>query len=414
MYLDEIVKAQKQGVAKGIVSICSAHPWVLEAAMQETEGPLLIEATCNQVNQFGGYTGMKPVDFVYYVRKIAKENNFLFENVILGGDHLGPSVWQSEPAGSAMEKSEHLIRDYVEAGFVKIHIDCSMPLGDDPQDILGVEISVERTARLTKIAEEVGNSNLRYVIGTEVPVPGGATKHEDHVSMTKVENVQETIEVTRKALLNLGPEDAWDRVIAVVVQPGVEFGDAFVLPYQPNDARELSNFIETQPLIFEAHSTDYQTGQTLKNLVRDHFAILKVGPALTYAFREGIFALAMMENELIPTNERSNIVSVLDDIMVEHPEHWIKYYHGDEREQTFKRKYSLSDRIRYYWNVPRVQQAFEILLDGLGQNLLPATLLKQFTPDVYASVDEATPGQVLLTKIQFVLDNYADACNMVS
>ena len=255
---------------------------------------------------------------------------------------------------------------------------------------------------------------MRYVIGTEVPVPGGATKHEDHVSMTKVENVQETIEVTRKALLNLGPEDAWDRVIAVVVQPGVEFGDAFVLPYQPNDARELSNFIETQPLIFEAHSTDYQTGQTLKNLVRDHFAILKVGPALTYAFREGIFALAMMENELIPTNERSNIVSVLDDIMVEHPEHWIKYYHGDEREQTFKRKYSLSDRIRYYWNVPRVQQAFERLLDGLGQNLLPATLLEQFTPDVYASVDEATPEQVLLTKIQFVLDNYADACNMVS
>ena len=148
--------------------------------------------------------------------------------------------------------------------------------------------------------------------------------------------------------------------------------------------------------------------------MRDHFAILKVGPALTYAFREGIFALAMMENELIPTNERSNIVSVLDDIMVEHPEHWIKYYHGDEREQTFKRKYSLSDRIRYYWNVPRVQQAFEMLLDGLGQNPLPVTLLKQFTPDVYALVDEATPEQVLLTKIQFVLDNYADACNMVS
>ena len=131
MYLDEIVKAQKQGMAKGIVSICSAHPWVLKVAMQETEGPLLIEATCNQVNQFGGYTGMKPVNFVGYVRKIAKENNFPFENVILGGDHLGPSVWQSESAESAMEKSEHLIRDYVEAGFVKIHIDCSMPLGDD-------------------------------------------------------------------------------------------------------------------------------------------------------------------------------------------------------------------------------------------------------------------------------------------
>ena len=85
------------------------------------------------------------------------------------------------------------------------------------------------------------------------------------------------------------------------MQPGVEFGDDFVLPYQPDAARELSKFIETQPIIYEAHSTDYQTRQALKNLVRDHFAILKVGPALTFAFREAVFALAMMENELVPT-----------------------------------------------------------------------------------------------------------------
>jgi len=236
MYLDKILKAQKKGEARGTVSICSAHPWVLKAAMQETKGPLLIEATCNQVNQYGGYTGMTPVDFVGYVRKMADENNFSFENIILGGDHLGPSVWQDEPAESTMKKSEILIRDYVEAGFFKIHLDCSMPLGDDPQGALDVEISAERTARLTKIAEKYGNEDLRYVIGTEVPIPGGATEHEEYVSVTRVENVQETIEVTREALQGHGLEDAWERVLAVVVQPGVEFGDDFVLPYKPDSA----------------------------------------------------------------------------------------------------------------------------------------------------------------------------------
>jgi D-tagatose-1,6-bisphosphate aldolase subunit GatZ/KbaZ len=414
MYLDEIVKAQKNGEAKGIVSICSAHTWVLNASMQDTTGTLLIEATCNQVNQFGGYTGMNPVGFVHYVRKIAQENNFPFENIILGGDHLGPSVWQREPAESAMEKAERLIQDYVKAGFLKIHFDCSMPLGNDPQGSLDVKLSAERTAMLVKVAEKVGNEHLRYVIGTEVPIPGGATEHEEDVIVSKVKNVQETIDVTHEALLNQGLEDAWNRVIAVVVQPGVEFGDDFILPYRPDNAKELSNFIATQPLIFEAHSTDYQTPKALKNLVRDHFAILKVGPGLTFALREAIFALAMMENELIPIQSRSNIISVLEDVMVKKPEHWVKYYHGDAHEQAFKRKYSLSDRIRYYWAEPKVQRALGIMIMNLNQQPLPITLLKQYAPDLLKIdniADISTPKGVIITKVKNVLDDYNQACN---
>ena len=417
MYLDEIVKAQKRGEARGIVSICSAHPWVLKAAMLETEGPLLIEATCNQVNQFGGYTGMKPADFVRYVREIAEENNFPFENIILGGDHLGPSVWQDEPSDIAMEKAEALIRDYVEAGFVKIHLDCSMRLGDDPKGALDVEVSAERTARLARVVQWVGNENLHYVIGTEVPIPGGAKEHEEDASVTKVENVKQTIEVTREAFYRAGLGSVWDRVIAVVVQPGVEFGDDFVLSYQPKAAQGLSTFIESQPMVYEAHSTDYQKREALRNLVRDHFAILKVGPALTFAFREAVFALAKMENELVPSKERSNILSILDNIMLENPEHWLKYYHGSEAEQAFKRRYSLSDRIRYYWTHPAVGRAFEKMMMKLGQSPLPVTLVKQQAPDMYTMIGEAgaiTVEQILLAKIQNVLDDYVDACNMAS
>ncbi len=414
MYLDDLVAAQKRGEPRGIVSICSAHPWVLKAAMQEDMGPLLIEATCNQVNQFGGYTGMTPADFVRYVREIARESHYPFENIILGGDHLGPSVWKNEPAEAALSKAEALIRDYVEAGFVKIHLDCSMRLADDPEGAIDVDVSASRTARLARVAESVSNENLRYVIGTEVPIPGGAIGHEEGVCVTKVEDVRQTIEVTREAVYREGVQSAWERIIAIVVQPGVEFGDEFVLPYWPEAAKELSKFIESQPIVYEAHSTDYQTCEALENLVCDHFAILKVGPALTFAFREAVFALGMMENELFPSHERSNIISVLENVMVEHPEHWIKYYHGTEAEQVLKRKYSFSDRIRYYWTEQRVQRALNTMLAKLTPISLPMPLLKQFVPDIWANSEgkwkTITPEQILLAKIKNVLEDYNQAC----
>lgn len=421
MVLDEIVAAQKRGEAKGITSICSAHPYVLKQTLKVFERPL-IEATCNQVNQYGGYTGMTPKDFVAYVRGIAQENNFPFENIILGGDHLGPNVWQNEPAESAMQKSEVMIRDYVQAGFTKLHLDCSMKLGDDPAGALDVEVSARRAARLAKVAEQSllsprgreagGEGGLRYIIGTEVPVPGGATEHEEGVSVTKVEDVKQTIQVTYDAFLREGLESAWERVAGVVVQPGVEFGDDFVLPYQPEAAAELSKFIESQPMIFEAHSTDYQTRDALKNLVRDHFAILKVGPGLTFAFREAVFALAMIENEIISTDKRSNLIEVLDASMISSSKHWQKYYPGSSAEQAFKRKYSLSDRIRYYWHQPDVIAALNCLLNNLPHSL-PPMLLSQYMPMQYERIRDgilpSNPSALIEDKVADVLRDYSYA-----
>lgn len=412
MYLDEIVAAQKRGEAMGIASVCSAHPYVLRQTLKAFEHPL-IEATCNQVNQYGGYTGMTPRDFVVYVRGIAEENNVPFEKIILGGDHLGPSVWQNEPAESAMQRSEVMVRDYVQAGFTKLHLDCSMKLADDPASALDIEVIAQRTAQLAEVAEASlaspagrgAGGDVCYIIGTEVPIPGGATEHEDGVRVTGVDDVQQTLDVTRAAFLARGLDSAWEKVVAVVVQPGVEFGDDFVLPYEPEAARKLSKFIETQPVIYEAHSTDYQKRDALRSLVSGHFAILKVGPALTFAFREAVFALAQIENELIASDARSNVVQVLDAVMVKHPEHWKKYYHGTEAEQAFKRRYSLSDRARYYWVQPEVQGALEKLMRNLGGDILPYSLLSQF-----AMGTGLTATQVIGWKIDQILENYAWAC----
>jgi D-tagatose-1,6-bisphosphate aldolase subunit GatZ/KbaZ len=422
--LDSIVHDQKNGKARGITSICSAHPFVLEVVMERAArrgSTVLVESTCNQVNQFGGYTGMTPESFVYFVHKIALDAGLTPERVILGGDHLGPNVWQNEPAEIAMANSADMVEAYIKAGYTKIHLDASMRLGDDnPLKPLPQFVSAHRAALLAAVAEQAhlasGSTPPRYVVGTEVPVPGGAQNQAEELCVTEPQAAQEAIDAIRTAFQQARLESAFKRVIALVVQPGVEFGDQLVHEYQPEAARSLVQFIEGIPnLVYEAHSTDYQTRQALINLVQDHFAILKVGPALTFAFREAVFALAIMENELIPDSQlRSNLIQVLETVMQHSPQHWSKYYHGNEAEKQFARKYSFSDRARYYWSDPSLQTALNLLFANLGKKPLPLALISQFSLLQYEKIRTGeiknNPQALIRDRIGFVLENYEIAC----
>ena len=176
----DLIARHKAGAAVGLYSVCSAHPLVIEAGLRlakRQSSDALIEATSNQVNQDGGYTGMRPAGFVQFVQAIAARVGLPAERVLLGGDHLGPNCWQHLSAGQAMSRSERLIEDYVAAGFRKIHLDCSMACADDRAP-LGDETVAARVARLCLVAERtwqrVGGEAPVYVVGTEVPVPGGA------------------------------------------------------------------------------------------------------------------------------------------------------------------------------------------------------------------------------------------------
>jgi D-tagatose-1,6-bisphosphate aldolase subunit GatZ/KbaZ len=420
-YLDFMISSQKHGKVLGITSVCSAHPYVLEAALlhglsSAPHQPVLIEATCNQVNQFGGYTGMRPVDFVDFIYGIADQVGFPRQDLILGADHLGPLVWSNEPAAKAMQKAKELVREYVCAGFGKIHLDCSMPCADDQQ--LPLEVIARRAAELAAVAESEcaeGGPLIRYVIGSEVPPAGGAKTGEDPLAVTNPVSAAETIAVTRRAFSDHGLESAWERVIALVVQPGVEFGDEVVHEYDRAAAVGLSQFIETVPgLVYEAHSTDYQTRTALRSLVEDHFAILKVGPGLTFAFREAVFALAEMEEILVGRDRSCHIRDALDGVMVENPAYWQKHYAGTPEQQKFARLYSFSDRIRYYWKFERVQAALEQLWMNLGDRAFPLSLVSEYMPRQYEKVRRGEiqnrPSSLLLGKIRDVLNDYAFAC----
>ncbi|MFD1805693.1 tagatose-bisphosphate aldolase subunit GatZ [Pasteurella oralis] len=418
--MEKLLKRHKANELVGITSICSAHPLVIEAALHfdlNTQNDVLIEATSNQVNQFGGYTGMRPIDFKNFVYSIAEKIGFPKQRIILGGDHLGPNCWQNEPAAVAMEKAKELVVEYAKAGFSKIHLDASMSCFDDPTP-LTAEAIAERAAELCLAIEtslpQQQYTNITYIIGTEVPVPGGESHTISTVEVTTVESAKETIETHRIAFEKRGLQDAFKRIIGLVVQPGVEFDHSNVILYRPEFAKELSNFIEQTPYIFEAHSTDYQTPAVYRNLVKDHFAILKVGPALTFALREALFALAKIEDRLISPEKKSYLLDIVDQVMQDNPKYWSKYYSEQHSKAMIDLYFSLSDRIRYYWPNERINSAVEKLIDNLLKEKIPLGLLSQYLPEQYRKVVqqkiEATPTALILDKIQQVLTDYAYGC----
>ena len=427
--LNNIIKSQKNGIPKGIYSICSANEYVIEVALKyalQKKINILVESTCNQVNQFGGYTGMKPLDFVNFIFSIASRVKFPKNKIILGGDHLGPNPWKKETSQDAMEKACSMVREYALAGFSKIHLDASMCLADDSEEKKGTlnsEIIAEREAKLCFEAEKAYKNIFSsdkllpvYVIGSEVPTPGGTKEAKENSKITSSFNLKNTIELTKKAFYDLNLESAWERVIAVVVNLGIEFNNKKVFEYNKKNVQGLFEVIKQYPnLVIEAHSTDYQSRNSLRNMVKEGVAILKVGPALTFAFREALFALCCIEKKLFfnAPEVQSNLIEVMEEAMLENPKYWVDYYEGTDEEKRLMRKYSFLDRSRYYWNVSEVKKAVEILFENLKKKKIPLALVSQFMPIQYQRIRDGIvkndSEELVKDNIVHVLDKYYSA-----
>ena len=397
--LQEMMDRRRQGEKCGIPSYCTANELVLEECLiraKELGQPVLIEATANQVNQFGGYTGMKPADFYWNVLDMARRVGVPENQVILGGDHLGPLTWQNKPEAEAMALSEELVYQYVAAGFTKIHLDTSMKVADDPEGPLSTATVARRGVRLYQVCMKAYAELLKtkpdamrpvFIIGSEVPIPGGAQEAEDSLAVTKPEAFEDTVRTYQKAFADAGIPRGFDDVIAVVVQPGVEFGDDQVFFYDHTAAKDLCAKLADYPQVaFEGHSTDYQSAKCLREMVEDGIIILKVGPALTYGLREALFALTMMERELVPAQEQAYLIETLEQVMMENPNNWQRHYHGSFKQLGLARKYSFSDRARYYIGGEKMVETQEKLFENLRKYPIPMNMLHQFMPLQYEKV----------------------------
>lgn len=415
--LQRMMEKRKQGELCGIPSYCTANELVLEEILlraKERNCPVLIEATANQVNQYGGYTGMQPKDFYKKVFDMAKRLEVKEELIILGGDHLGPLTWQDEPEAEAMKKAEELVYQYAAAGFTKIHLDTSMKLADDPDGALSTETVARRGVQLYQVCMQAYETLRRqkpdamrpvFIIGSEVPIPGGAQEAEDSLAVTRPDAFAETVHTYRSMFEKAGVPEGWKDVIAIVVQPGVEFGDDQVFFYNREAAHDLCRKLQSYPeVIFEGHSTDYQSAECLREMVEDGVAILKVGPALTYGLREALFSLTMMERELVPAAEQAYLIETLDQAMLDQPNNWKKHYHGTYKQVGLARKYSFSDRARYYIGEPEVVAAINKLFRNLDKYTIPMNMLHQYMPRQY---EEVRNGRLELSPKALALDGVA-------
>ncbi|WP_131114130.1 D-tagatose-bisphosphate aldolase, class II, non-catalytic subunit [Lichenihabitans psoromatis] len=411
---------RRAGSRAGITSVCTAHPTVIEAALrfgQAQGAPVLIEATCNQVNQHGGYTGMTPDAFRRFVETIAARVGFSGE-LILGGDHLGPNPWKHRPADEAMREASVMVQDFARAGFTKLHLDTSMGCAGETV-ALSDETTAARAASVAAIAEEAApaRETLSYVIGTEVPVPGGALEALDHLAITSPDAARHTVAVHERAFAKLDLQEAFGRTVGIVVQPGVEFGNADVVPYDRAKAKALSDTLDGLPhVVFEAHSTDYQSEAALAALVDDGFAILKVGPGLTFALREALYGLDAIATVLGLQQADDSLSAAMERVMLREPGSWQPYYHGDAAELRLQRHFSYSDRIRYYWPHAEAQAALSRLLGLFGDRAIPATLISQYfgllDPELLARSGGATATVLQEAAVTRVLAIYARACGV--
>ncbi|MFN4203684.1 MAG: class II D-tagatose-bisphosphate aldolase non-catalytic subunit [Tabrizicola sp.] len=411
--LRRIIARNRAGEAIAIPSVCTAHAQALEASLtlaETLDQPLVVEATSNQVNQEGGYTGLTPAAFIGFVQDIAARAGVSPSRILFGGDHLGPQAWRHLPAEQAMDKAHRMVADYAAAGFTKLHLDCSEGCAGEPAQLPDA-VTAARSAALaaTALKHAPDPAALLFVIGTEVPPPGGA-RADDHgdIPPTTPDSATATLAAHAKAFAAAGVPH--DLAGGLVVQPGVEFSPMEVhhLPLS-RDPGLLAALTDWPGLCLEAHSTDYQHPAAYPRLAELGFAFQKVGPALTFAWREALYALDTIRAQNGWATGPS-LPDTMEEVMLANPAHWQAHVHGQTADPRSERHFGLADRIRYYWPAPAAQQAVSRLLADLDGRRLPDTLLAaHFRAEEIASARESRhclPRALALARVQTALRPY--------
>ena len=411
--LRQIIARNRDGETIAIPSVCTAHPQALEASLALAEAldqPVVIEATSNQVNQDGGYTGLRPEGFIRFVNDIATKAGVAHNRILFGGDHLGPQAWRKLPAAQAMEKAHRMVADYAAAGFTKIHLDCSEGCAGEPAQ-LADEVTAARSAALaaTALAAAPNPANLLFVIGTEVPPPGGA-RADDHGDIPPTTPQSAAATLAAHAAAFRAAKLSLDQIGGLVVQPGVEFSPMEVhrLPLARDPG--LSGALHDWPgLCLEAHSTDYQYPQVFRRLAELGFAFQKVGPALTFAWREALYALDTLRFQCGWVTGPA-LADEMEAVMLADPGYWQGHYRGGSAEPRVERHFGLADRIRYYWPQAKALAAVARLFADLDKRNLPEpALLAHFSAAEVASARQAPhslPLALAMAHVQSALAPY--------
>ena len=353
MKIDKIIKN------KALPSFCTSNIEVIKSILffcHIKKLPCLIECTSNQVNQHGGYTNKTPKMFIKEILSISKKIKFNSKKLFLGGDHLGPLPWKKKSKTVAIKNSISLINDYLDQKFCKIHIDTSIKCKNDKY--INSDIIFERTNEI------LNNDNIKkkikdkfIVVGTEVPLAGSG----DNENIIKTSKKQIETEVLKFKKI-LKKQNLKNNIFGLVIEPGMKYTHSSVIKPNFTNFTNKKNISKKNNFVYEAHSTDYQSKKTLKQLVKNNFKFLKVGPELTYSYSRSLFFMENIEKNNFKL-KNSNIKKIIFSAMLKNRKYWEGYY---EKKTTELFLNSKLDRMRYYFDTKPVVNSIKTLKKNIN------------------------------------------------
>ena len=322
---------------KSLPSFCTSNFNVIKLLIifaKYNNLPILIETTSNQINQYGGYTYLKPKQFLRKINRIAK--NLKYKNEIMfGADHLGPLPWKDFEENKALKNAKKLFKDVIKAGYKKIHIDTGIKLKGD-KFLSKVKIFNRCKSIFNTVS---GNSikNIFFVFGTEVPIAGGENKY--NLKNTNINSIKNDVKYYKKFKKNF----------SLVIEPGLGFTNQKIYKLKMTSYSQKKNISYKNNFTYEAHSSDYQDLSSLKKLVKNNFKFLKVGPELTFNYMKAILKMEKIEKLTFKSN-LSEIKKKISREMEIDKTFWKNYYFGNKKKIEYLKFNSYLDRSRYYWN----------------------------------------------------------------
>lgn len=345
---------------KSLPSFCTSNFNVIKLLIifaKHNKLPVLIESTSNQINQYGGYTYLKPKQFLEKIKRIAKNLRYK-EKIIFGADHLGPLPWKDFENNNAIKKSKKLFKDVIKAGYKKIHIDTGMKLKGD--DFLSKQTIFKRCKSIFNTVNRKSIKNIFFVFGTEVPTAGGENKYD--LKNTNISSIKKDIAYYKKLKKNF----------SLVIEPGLSFTNQKIYKLKMTSCSQKKKFSQKNGFTYEAHSCDYQNLSSLKKLVKNNFKFLKVGPELTFNYMNAILKMEKIEKLFFRSN-LSEIKKNFSEEMDINKTFWKNYYLGDKKKIEYLKFNSYLDRSRYYWNKKKVISSLKILeknINLINKNLI--------------------------------------------
>ncbi|MCK7507635.1 MAG: class II D-tagatose-bisphosphate aldolase, non-catalytic subunit [Desulfobacterales bacterium] len=297
--------------AAGMFAVCSARREVLEAAIalaRDHGEPLLVEATANQVNQFGGYTGMTPRQFASSSGRHGRRHGLPAGKPAAGGRSPGavrvakragrPRPWPRQPSWPAN-------------AWQPVSTNCTWTpafgCSDDPPQGLPLEIAAERTAALCQAAEtaaeRLSGRRQRPLLchrrrgpdsGRHLGEPGGDPGHAGRGTWLKFIALTESRFQEAGLSGGVGAAARGDRPARRRVRK---------FQRRPLRARKGPRALG----LSSESAGDHDLRDSLHRLPDARVpgthgraiisSLLKAGPCLTNAFREAVFALEEIEAE---------------------------------------------------------------------------------------------------------------------